>query len=344
MAFLFRSLVVFLFAAAVASGCGGSGGGSAPGPGPTPVTVTGVTVSGGGSPVVGDTVQFTATATFSDGTTQTVTGQVTWESSNTAIVTITAGGLATFLAAGDAEIKATYRSSSGTTVSSTSRVTATPKPPSRYTLSGTVSDVANGSMMSGVDARIIDGPDASRTAVTDGAGRFSISNVNAGSFQVQFTRKDYVTQSIPVSLTGDMSMTVRLAAQPPAPPDVTRFYGTYNTALTMTQQTCPGATFEVGKTGTFKIEGNSSGSSMKVTIVERGTTRTYSGSMRADGSFSGNADQNIIAGFTPPQNKHEYTGSVSGASNGTRVDATEFVNFTVPCPGGKMQIVYSGSK
>jgi len=345
MAFNLRSRIVLSLCVILASGCGSSGG-SNPSPGPTPppaVTVTSVSVSGAASPVVGDTVQFTATATFSDGSTQTVTGQATWESSNQAVVTITSGGLATFVAQGDADIKATYRSATGSSASGTSHVTCAPKAPSRYTLTGTVSDASNGSMVSGVNARITDGPDANRSAVTDAGGRFSMTNVTAGAFQVEFTRANYVTRSIPVSLTADMSVTVQLSAQPPAP-DVTHFYGTYNVAITQSEQTCPQGPFEVGKTGTFKIEGNTSGSSMKVTIVERGTTRTYSGSMNGNGSFGGTADQNVIAGFSPPQNKHEYTGTVSGTSTGTRVDATEFVNFTIPCPGGKMQVFYSGSK
>jgi hypothetical protein len=134
-------------------------------------------------------------------------------------------------------------------------------------------------------------------------------------------------------------VTVEITAQT----NVTRFHGTYNTALTILQQTCTEAPFPVGPTGTFKIEGNANGSSMTITIVERGTTRTYSGTLKSDGSFSGNGG-GVIAGFTPPRNKHEYTGSVSGTSNGTRVDATEFVDFTIPCPGAKMQIGYSGNK
>jgi hypothetical protein len=303
------------------------------------VTLTGVTVSAGGSAAVGDTVQFTATATFSDGTTQTVTGQATWESSNTAIVTITSGGLATFVAQGEADIKATYRSSSGTTMSGTSRVTVANKAASRHTLTGSVSDSSSGSMLSGVNARILDGPDANRAAVTDATGRFSLPDVTGGSFLVQFTRANYETRSISVSMSGDTAVSVQITPQQAS---VTRFYGTYNTALTIHQQTCS-EPFSVGPTGTFKIEGNTSGSSMSVTIVERGTTRIYNGSIKGDGSFSGNGG-GVIAGFSPTKNKHEYTGSISGTTNGTRLDATEFVNFTIPCPGAKMQIGYSGSK
>ena len=338
MIFLSRSFVLLSLCTLAVSGCGSGGGTNTP-PGPTPVTLTAVTVAGNGAPLVGDTVQFTATAAFSDGTTQVVTGQATWESSNTAVVTITGGGLATVLALGDADIRATYRSGSGTSMTGTSHVTVASRPVTRHTLTGTVTDATNGNPLPNVNARILDGPDANRSAVTDANGRFTIPDVAAGSFLVQFTRSDYETRSIPVSVGGDTNVTVQITAQQAS---VTRFYGTYNTALTIKEQTCS-FPFSVGPTGTFKIEGNTSGSSMTITIVERGTTRTYSGSIRADGTFSGNGG-GVIAGFSPPRNKHEYTGSVSGTSTGSRVEATEFVDFTIPCPGAKMQIGYSGSK
>src|SRR5205823_5491412 len=152
---------------------------------------------------------------------------------------------------------------------------------------------------------------AGRSGVTDGSGRFAIGNLAAGSFLVQFTRSDYETRSIGVALSADTSVTVQITAQVAS---VTRFYGTYNTALRILQQTCD-FPFSVGPTGTFKIEGTTSGSSMTITIVERGTTRTYNGSIKGDGSFSGTGG-GIIAGFSPPQEKHEYNGSVSGTSTG----------------------------
>jgi hypothetical protein len=64
----------------------------------------------------GTTQQFTATGTYSDGSTQTLTSQVTWSSSNTAVASINASGLATAVAGGTSTIKATQGSVSGTTV------------------------------------------------------------------------------------------------------------------------------------------------------------------------------------------------------------------------------------
>jgi uncharacterized protein YjdB len=54
----------------------------------------------------GTTQQYTAIGTFSDGTTQDITAQVTWSSSMTGVATIVAGGLATGVATGTTQIKA----------------------------------------------------------------------------------------------------------------------------------------------------------------------------------------------------------------------------------------------
>jgi hypothetical protein len=61
----------------------------------------------------GSTQQFTATGTYSDGTTQNITGQVTWASSSSAVATVNAVGLATTAASGTTNISATLGSVSG---------------------------------------------------------------------------------------------------------------------------------------------------------------------------------------------------------------------------------------
>ncbi|MGA2237292.1 MAG: DUF2341 domain-containing protein, partial [Terriglobales bacterium] len=65
--------------------------------------------------LIGTTQQFTATGTYSNSSTQNLTGSVTWSSSNTAVATITAAGLATGVATGSTTIQATSGSVSGST-------------------------------------------------------------------------------------------------------------------------------------------------------------------------------------------------------------------------------------
>jgi uncharacterized protein YjdB len=59
------------------------------------------------SVIAGKSQQFTATGTYSDGSTQNLTGAVTWTSSKTTVATVSDGGLATSAAKGTANIKAT---------------------------------------------------------------------------------------------------------------------------------------------------------------------------------------------------------------------------------------------
>ncbi|MGP0002733.1 MAG: Ig-like domain-containing protein, partial [Acetobacteraceae bacterium] len=75
----------------------------------------------------GTTVQFTATGTLTDNSTQNVTGSVTWSSSNTSVVSINvngASGLAMGLVAGSSQITASVTNALGT-VSASATLTVT---------------------------------------------------------------------------------------------------------------------------------------------------------------------------------------------------------------------------
>src|SRR5262249_34485264 len=78
----------------------------------------------------GETEQFTAIGTFSDHTTEDLTSQVTWSSSDGTLATIAANGLATGRAAGTATISATLGGvASAVRVSVAGLPTPTPTPP-----------------------------------------------------------------------------------------------------------------------------------------------------------------------------------------------------------------------
>ena len=67
-----------------------------------------ITLSAGATSIVATgNLQFTAIGAFSDGSTQNLTNSVTWSSSNTSAATISAGGLASGIAAGSTGITAT---------------------------------------------------------------------------------------------------------------------------------------------------------------------------------------------------------------------------------------------
>jgi len=76
-------------------------------------SLSSVTIGGGTSVSQGDTAQLTATAQYSDSTTQTVTNQATWSSSNPSVATVSATGLLTALGNGAVDITATYQNVPG---------------------------------------------------------------------------------------------------------------------------------------------------------------------------------------------------------------------------------------
>jgi uncharacterized protein YjdB len=81
----------------------------------TNATLNSITVAPNDANIsLGGTQQFTATGTFSDGTTEDLTAQVTWSSSDVSVATITAGGLASTAGKGSTTIAAKMSGISGT--------------------------------------------------------------------------------------------------------------------------------------------------------------------------------------------------------------------------------------
>ena len=96
-------LVVVVGLAGVAAACGGTT--------TSPSTVSSLSVTGAAPSVsTNPTAQFLATATMSDGTTQDVTSQAVWSSSDPADATVSATGVVTAVAPGPVSVSATYQS------------------------------------------------------------------------------------------------------------------------------------------------------------------------------------------------------------------------------------------
>lgn len=132
----------------------------------TAATLVSINVTPAGSTMgVGTTKQFTATGTFSDASTQDITGVVVWTSSNPAAATINAQGLASSVATGSTTIGAAFGSvtgSTGLTVSTVHLVsiTITPINPRiskgtliKFTATGTFNDASVATNLSGVSWR-----------------------------------------------------------------------------------------------------------------------------------------------------------------------------------------------
>ncbi len=129
----------------------------------TGVTVTSITVTPANSNMpVGTTKQFTATASFSDGSSEDVTASVLWGSSKPGVASINNQGLVSSVATGSTTISAVLGSVTGTTNLTVTTVKLVgiailPKNPSiklrtfvKFTAVGTFSDGSTGSNLAGV--------------------------------------------------------------------------------------------------------------------------------------------------------------------------------------------------
>jgi hypothetical protein len=134
-------LALALSLVVASTGCGGSASTSTPAAPSAPATASSIAITGTALlTAVGQTSQLAATATLSDGTTQTVTSSAAWQSSDENVVTVSRTGLATAVGAGQTTIMATAQSKSATFAMNVSIAEAT------TTFHGTV---AGGSGQSG---------------------------------------------------------------------------------------------------------------------------------------------------------------------------------------------------
>lgn len=129
---LATGMLAVLAALAITACGGGGGGGSGPPPPPTLRSIS-VTPAMPSIPL-GGTQQFSATGSYSDGSTQVLTTTATWSSSSTSVATIASGGLATSAGAGSTTISAASGTITGSTTltvtaATLSSITVTPIDP-----------------------------------------------------------------------------------------------------------------------------------------------------------------------------------------------------------------------
>lgn len=171
----------------VAFACAGCGRRSSPTPAaPTPPTSAAVAaVAVTGSPATTDTFQLTAIARFTDGTALDVTSAAGWESSNTAIATVSATGLVAIHGTGDVDLLATYQAVTGST-----QLFVAQSAPTKVTLSGMVREAGTRRLLPGVRILVNNGPDAGAIAISDEGGLYTFPSLSLSSVIVLEASKD----------------------------------------------------------------------------------------------------------------------------------------------------------
>ena len=143
-------------------------------------------------------------ASVLDGPTSTqprdVTGLATWSTSDPRVATVNSVGWVTVVATGDVAIRASYRGAEDFL-----RLSVRQGGASYYfrALSGWTTDARDGSKLSGVQVRILDGPNMNRTSSSGADGAYQMYDLELGTFTVRFTKTGYNTLDQSVTLSGD---------------------------------------------------------------------------------------------------------------------------------------------
>jgi len=160
------------------------------------------------------TMQLTATARMSDGSTRDVTPLATWQSSNTSIATISASGVLTIVANGQVEVRADYLGASG----SLRLVLARPPDPRvHFALSGSVREVnPTPKILGGVRIAISSGPDAGMAVTSDAGGRFRFASISATRVSLEATRDGFqLWRMTNLMIDGDKQIEIVMYPTPP---------------------------------------------------------------------------------------------------------------------------------
>jgi len=163
----------------------------------TSITVTGNPTLNG----IGQTSQLTATATFSDGTTEDVTSKATWQTGNAAFVSVSSTGVVTATGFGQTSISATDQSVTGSLTVATVLINLT------GTWKGTGTDSSGSTQFTAVltqAATVVSGSSTFTTGDATGNGSFT-GTVNPSGTNLNFTiavTASVGTQTCTINYTG----------------------------------------------------------------------------------------------------------------------------------------------
>jgi hypothetical protein len=159
---------------------------------PPPVSLARVEIRAPESIDLQRSMQLSATAVRSDGTSEDVTSQAQWSSANPSVVSVSGSGEATAVQAGEATITARYQNRTGSAL-------IAGLPAGTHKLTGVVTE--NGRTVDGVLVTVISGVGTGRASTTGGGGRFNLFGV-AGHVTLQAKRDGYLNKLVEVDVNG----------------------------------------------------------------------------------------------------------------------------------------------
>jgi hypothetical protein len=183
---------------------------------------------------MGQSVQLTASATLPDGTHLNATSQVTWHSSAAAVVTVSATGLLTVVAPGEADVTATLQSVRG--VVHVVVLKPAPPPIPTYDITGVVHESAPTENVTLAGATVgihFAGcptcPHDNQETTTDVTGHFTLPGIDTPGFWLVVSKPGYDTTDYYIAqLPRDQHPDIGVAPQFAIIQQI--FEGTYNLA------------------------------------------------------------------------------------------------------------------
>lgn len=310
----------------------------------TPAVLTGIVVTPVTTVVgINGNVQFTATGVFSDNSTQDLTSQVVWVSSNASYALISAGGLATGVSAGTATITASENGVSGlatlnVTTAQLQSISITPNDPTvpphskiQLTAIGTFSDGTQ-LPLSGVSW----GTSAARYAIVNGNGILRTKKASNQAVTV-YASLNGVKGQTSVNIT---SATIQSLAVTPAAPTIAQgttqqfaLIGTYSDGVTTVDLTAS-ARWQTSNYQFAVI--NRQGLATGVAAGSATITATYNGNSATAALTVSNATVQTIT-VTPPSptiglgSMQQFAASAL-FSDGSTQDISSLVTWTSSTP------------
>ena len=272
---------------------------------PQAPTLNSIAVTPGNPSInTGATQQFTATGTYSNGSTQNITSQVTWASSSTPVATIIASGLATGASAGATTITAALSGVTGSTILTVqspptlSSISVTPANPTintgatqQFTATGTYSNGSTQSITSQVTWASSSTPVA--TIIASGLA----TGASAGATTITAALS---------GVTGSTTLTVQAAP------------------LAITTDSLPNGTLNVAYSATLAASGGTLPYTWSISV----------GSLPP--GLSLNSSSGVIGGTPAATGSYSFTAQVSDAGNAHT--ATKSLSITVAAASSSVTI------
>jgi len=226
-----------------ALGCGGASG-----PALAPKTLSSLAVTPGSASIAaGATQQFTATASYSDGSTADVTSSAAWTSSATSVASVSSSGMVTAVATGSATITASLGGITGSTGLSVTAVA-----PTLSSIAVTPSDPtvnAGATQQFAATATFSDGSTQDITATaTWTSSAPAVATISASGLATSVAQGSTTISAALDGSSGSTTLTVPATAPPPTPTSITVTPANPTVNAGATQQFTATATYSDGST------------------------------------------------------------------------------------------------